>query len=67
MAGQLDVPNGQAIAQIWGGRNAPSGSTQNVSNGTWNGNLGAGASTTFGFIATSNSANSVPAVSCTRA
>jgi hypothetical protein len=67
MAGQLDVPNGQAIAQIWGGRNAPSGSTQNVSNETWNGNLGAGASTTFGFIATSNSANSVPALSCTRA
>jgi hypothetical protein len=59
--------NEQTFTQIWGGRNATSGSTRNVSNETWNGNLGAGASTTFGFIAMSNSANSVPAPSRTRA
>jgi hypothetical protein len=51
------------IAEPIAGRNAPSGSIQNASNETWNGNLGAGSSTTFGFIATSNSANSVPAKS----
>jgi poly(3-hydroxybutyrate) depolymerase len=58
--------DGQAVTQIWGGRNAPDGSTQNVSNESWNGNLAAGASTTFGFIGTSNGANSVPVVTCAR-
>lgn len=59
--------NGQAITQIWGGRNAPSGSTQNVSNETWNGNLGAGASTTFGFLGTWNAVNSTPTPTCAQA
>ncbi|MFC0533639.1 cellulose binding domain-containing protein [Phytohabitans kaempferiae] len=59
--------NGQTITQIWGGRNAPSGSTQNVSNETWNGNLGPGTSTTFGFIGTSTGTNSTPLPTCTRA
>jgi hypothetical protein len=58
--------NGQAITQIWGGRNAPSGTTQNVSNETWNGNLGAGASTTFGFLASWNGTNSAPTPTCAR-
>ncbi|GAA3732949.1 hypothetical protein GCM10022225_13820 [Plantactinospora mayteni] len=59
--------NGQTITQIWGGRNAPSGSTQNVSNETWNGNLAAGASTTFGFIGSWTGTNSVPSLTCARA
>ncbi|MGW5560143.1 cellulose binding domain-containing protein [Micromonospora sp. NPDC003944] len=56
--------NGQSITQIWGGRNAPSGSTQNVSNETWNGALAAGASTTFGL--TANGAATTPSLTCTR-
>ncbi|RSM46143.1 cellulose-binding protein [Actinoplanes sp. ATCC 53533] len=57
--------NGQTITQIWGGRNTPSGGTQNVTNETWNGSLGAGASTVFGFTATWNGTNSVPTLTCT--
>jgi hypothetical protein len=59
--------SGQTITQIWGGRNAPSGSTQNVTNESWNGNLGAGASTTFGFLGTWNGTNSMPDLTCARA
>ncbi|WP_308440205.1 cellulose binding domain-containing protein [Asanoa siamensis] len=59
--------NGQTITQIWGGRNTPSGTLQNVVNETWNGSLAAGASTTFGFLATAGTANPVPAVTCARA
>jgi poly(3-hydroxybutyrate) depolymerase len=56
--------NGQAITQIWGGRNTPSGSTQNVTNESWNGNLAAGASTTFGFLGRWTGTNSAPALTC---
>lgn len=51
------------IAQPIARRNAPGGSTRNTSNEIWDGSPGAGSSTTFGFIATSTSANSVPAMS----
>ncbi|PTA47623.1 cellulose binding domain-containing protein [Micromonospora sp. RP3T] len=54
---------GQSITQLWGGRNAPSGSTQNVSNEAWNGSLAAGASTTFGF--TANGTATTPSFTCT--
>jgi len=57
--------NGQTITQVWGGRNTPSGGTQNVTNETWNGSLTAGASTVFGFTGTWNGTNSVPALTCT--
>ncbi|MDI5944020.1 cellulose binding domain-containing protein, partial [Micromonospora sp. DH15] len=57
------LAGGQTITQIWGGRNAPAGSTQNVSNETWNGSLAAGTSTTFGFLA-SGSPNT-PSLTCT--
>ncbi|WP_433364414.1 cellulose binding domain-containing protein [Actinoplanes sp. CA-142083] len=57
--------NGQTITQMWGGRNTSSGGTQSVANESWNGNLGAGASTTFGFLGTWNGTNSVPSVTCT--
>ncbi|EEP71116.1 ferruloyl esterase fee1B [Micromonospora sp. ATCC 39149] len=56
------LANGQTITQIWGGRNAPAGSTQNVSNEIWNGNLPAGTSTTFGFVA--GGTPTTPSLSC---
>jgi dienelactone hydrolase len=59
--------NGQTITQIWGGRNTPSGSVQNVVNETWNGSLAAGASTTFGFLGSWNATNSVPSMTCSPA
>ncbi|MFF0772013.1 glycoside hydrolase family 9 protein [Nonomuraea wenchangensis] len=53
-----------AITQIWGGRLTQSGSAVTVRNESYNGALAAGASTTFGFLA--SGAASVPdPVTCT--
>jgi cellulase/cellobiase CelA1 len=57
--------NGQGISQIWSATATTSGSTVTARNMTYNGTLGAGASTTFGFLASQNGTNAVPAVSCT--
>jgi poly(3-hydroxybutyrate) depolymerase len=59
--------NGQAVTQVWGGRHTAGGGAQTVTNESWNGNLGAGASTTFGLLGTSTGTNSVPPATCTRA
>jgi poly(3-hydroxybutyrate) depolymerase len=59
--------NGQTVTQLWGGRHTSSGSAQTVANESWNGSLGAAASTTFGFLGTANSANSVPSATCAAA
>ncbi|MGW5670912.1 cellulase family glycosylhydrolase [Micromonospora sp. NPDC003776] len=57
--------NGQTITQSWNATISSSGSTYTARNVDYNGRLGAGASTTFGFIASWNGSNAVPAVSCT--
>lgn len=57
--------NGQTISQSWNATLSTSGSTYTARNVDYNGRLGAGASTTFGFIASWNGSNAVPAVSCT--
>ncbi|MEU7689712.1 cellulose binding domain-containing protein [Microbispora hainanensis] len=59
--------DGQQITQAWGGKATQSGASVTVKNESWNGSLGAGASTTFGFIASWNSANSAPTPACTTA
>nr|BFE74066.1 hypothetical protein GCM10020092_073670 [Actinoplanes digitatis] len=59
--------DGQTITQLWGGRNASSGTSQQIANETWNGSLAAGASTTFGFLGTWNGTNSVPSPTCAAA
>ena len=56
--------DGQTIVQVWGGRSTPTGATQNVVNESWNGGLAAGASTTFGFVASRTSVNNAPSVTC---
>jgi len=56
--------NGQTISQAWNATvsGGPAVTARNVS---YNGNLGAGTSTTFGFIGSWNGANSVPSpVNC---
>ena len=58
---RLALPNG-AITNLWNGR--LSGTT--VTNATWNGALGAGASTEFGFQGT-GSATGLAATGCTAA
>ncbi|MEH0841938.1 cellulase family glycosylhydrolase [Micromonospora sp. CPCC 205711] len=56
---------GQTISQSWSTTLSNSGSTYTGRNVDYNGRLGAGASTTFGFIASWNGTNAIPAVSCT--
>ncbi|ROT29784.1 lytic polysaccharide monooxygenase [Micromonospora sp. HM5-17] len=59
--------NGQQISNSWGADITSSGATVTARNTTYNGSLGAGASTTFGFLASWNGSNAVPALSCTAA
>ncbi|TDB76167.1 cellulose binding domain-containing protein, partial [Micromonospora sp. KC723] len=57
--------DGQSVTQAWNATVTSSGSTVTARNMSYNGNLAAGASTTFGFIGSWNGANSRPAsVSC---
>ncbi|MFC8845948.1 MULTISPECIES: glycoside hydrolase N-terminal domain-containing protein [unclassified Micromonospora] len=59
-------PNGQVINQIWSGSHTQSGANVTVRNVDYNGALAAGASTTFGFIATTNGTNNPPTnLTCT--
>src|SRR5688572_6767565 len=52
---------GQTITQLWNGTATQAGAQVTVTNAGWNGTLGNGASTAFGFNgAWNNSANPVP-------
>ncbi|MEV0269299.1 cellulose-binding domain-containing protein [Hamadaea sp. NPDC050747] len=55
--------SGQTITQLWGGTFTVGGSAVTVRNLSYNGNLGARASTTFGFLA--NGSPSTPTLTCT--
>ncbi|HKT02583.1 MAG TPA: cellulose-binding domain-containing protein [Rugosimonospora sp.] len=55
--------SGQSISQLWNGTLTTSGAAATVKNVSYNGALGAGTSTTFGFIA--NGSPSTPAPACT--
>ncbi|MFI5916084.1 cellulose binding domain-containing protein [Dactylosporangium sp. NPDC051541] len=57
------LASGQAVNQVWNGRLTTSGITATVTNETYNGGLAAGASTTFGFLATGTP--TTPTVTCT--
>jgi cellulase/cellobiase CelA1 len=46
------LDSGQSISQVWNGTLSTSGSAVTVRNASYNGSLAAGASTTFGLIAT---------------
>ncbi|TQS19460.1 endo-1,4-beta-xylanase [Microbispora sp. KK1-11] len=56
-------PGGQTISSLWNGTQSGSGSSVTVRNASYNGSLGAGASTTFGF--TANGGAATPSVTCT--
>jgi mannan endo-1,4-beta-mannosidase len=57
--------NGQAVTQAWSATVTSSGSAVTARNMSYNGSLAAGGSTSFGFLASWNGTNSVPAASCT--
>jgi arabinoxylan arabinofuranohydrolase len=56
---------GEAVTQSWGATVTSSGSTVSATNVDYNGSLGAGASTTFGFLGSSSGTPAVPSVTCT--
>ncbi|HVQ95128.1 MAG TPA: cellulose binding domain-containing protein [Mycobacteriales bacterium] len=57
--------NGQRITQSWSATVTQTGAAATAENLSWNGSLAAGASTTFGFLASWTGSNAAPAVSCT--
>ncbi|MFC7546808.1 lytic polysaccharide monooxygenase [Plantactinospora sp. GCM10030261] len=57
--------NGQQISSSWSATVSASGSAVTATNVGYNGTLGAGASTTFGFLGSWNGSNPAPAVTCT--
>ncbi|MGW3962601.1 cellulose binding domain-containing protein [Amycolatopsis sp. NPDC005003] len=61
---KFTLPAGQNITQIWGGTATGTGSVT-VQNVAYNGALGAGASTTFGFLVSGPGAASLGAATCT--
>ncbi|MGK5443506.1 cellulase family glycosylhydrolase [Micromonospora sp. URMC 105] len=57
--------NGQTVSQSWNAALSNSGASYTARNVDYNGRLGAGASTSFGFVAGWNGTNAAPAVTCT--
>jgi lysophospholipase L1-like esterase len=61
-------PNGQSVTQLWNAAHTQSGAAFTARNVNWNGSLNPGATAVFGFLATWNGTNGVPApVSCNAA
>ena len=58
------LPAGGAVQSGWSGTYAQSGTTVTVSNAAWNGLLGAGASTTYGFVGSGTAPSSSATVGC---
>ncbi|WP_199815670.1 cellulase family glycosylhydrolase [Streptomyces griseus] len=56
----FDFADGQKVTQGWGAKWSQSAATVTVSNESWNGSLGTGASVSGGFIASKSAANAVP-------
>ncbi|WP_179155409.1 cellulose binding domain-containing protein, partial [Microbispora sp. GKU 823] len=57
--------DGQTVTNAWNATVTGSGAGVTARNMSYNGSLGAGASTTFGFLGSWNGTNSVPTLSCT--
>jgi hypothetical protein len=57
-------PSGQTISQLWNGTLTQSGSSETVKNASYNGQIPAGGSTSFGFIGSGGAPSSV-STTCT--
>ncbi|WP_311922945.1 cellulose binding domain-containing protein [Microbispora sp. H10836] len=57
--------SGQTVTNAWNATVNSSGASVTARNMSYNGSLGAGAGTTFGFLGSWNGGNSVPTLSCT--
>ncbi|WP_371687388.1 cellulose binding domain-containing protein [Micromonospora sp. KC723] len=58
-------PSGQQVSQAWNATLTSSGPTVTAKNVNYNGALGAGARTTFGFLASGSGANPTPSCAAT--
>ncbi|WDZ83612.1 cellulase family glycosylhydrolase [Micromonospora cathayae] len=57
--------NGQAVTNAWNATVSSSGAAVTARNVSYNGNLGAGAGTTFGFLGSGQGGNAAPSLTCT--
>ncbi|GAA3273960.1 MULTISPECIES: cellulose binding domain-containing protein [Dactylosporangium] len=62
---RFTLAGGQSISSLWNGTNTGTSGNVTVRNAAYNGTLGAGATTTFGFTATGDSSPPPTAVTCT--
>ncbi|MGC9664984.1 lytic polysaccharide monooxygenase [Planosporangium sp. 12N6] len=58
-------PGSQTIAQMWNGSYTQSGAQVTVKNSSYNGSVGAGATTTFGFLGSGTASSSLNNLTCT--
>ncbi|GAB2593960.1 beta-xylanase [Paractinoplanes abujensis] len=61
----LTLAGGQSLVNVWNGVNTGTSGTVTVRNAAYNGALGAGASTSFGFVAGGSSGTAPGSISCT--
>ena len=61
----MRFPDGQTVGQIWNASATSNGTTTTARNVDYNGNLAAGASTSFGFTGSWANTNRAPTLSCT--
>jgi len=57
--------NGQSVSQFWSTTITSSGTSVTARNVSYNGSVGAGASTAFGFIGSGSGTSGAPALTCT--
>lgn len=62
---QLTLAGGQTMANVWNGTNNGTSGTVTVHNASYNGSVGANASTAFGFIVNGSSNDAPGNLSCT--
>ncbi|GAB3795968.1 endo-1,4-beta-xylanase [Micromonospora zhanjiangensis] len=62
---RLTLAAGQTLANVWNGVNTGTTGTISVRNASYNGSLGANASTTFGFLVNASTNTAPGVVSCT--
>jgi len=60
----LILASGQTISSLWNGTNTGTSGSVTVKNASYNGNVAAGASTTFGYTATGSNSNAPSNVTC---
>lgn len=57
---QFNFPGNQSVSNMWGGVYNQTGNAITINNESWNGNIGANGTTSFGFQASYSGSNSIP-------